>query len=76
MNTIYKILSFIFTIPLLLFFSIFTLSNSNLTFISFWPLDTQIFVPIWALSVGFFFIGLLLGCALMFTYNLNKQFKK
>ena len=75
MNIINKILSITLTIPTLLFFSLFTLSNSNLTFISLWPFDFKIVVPIWALSIGFFFIGLFLGCALMFFYNLNNYFK-
>ena len=75
MNIIYKILTFILTIPTLLFLSIFTLSNSNLTFISLWPFDFKIILPIWALSIGFFFIGLFLGCALMLVSNLNNYFK-
>ena len=75
MNIINKILAITLTIPTLLFFSIFTLSNSNLTFISLWPFDFKIVVPIWVLSIGFFFIGLFLGCALMFFYNLNNYFK-
>ena len=75
MNIINKILAFTLTIPTLLFFSIFTLSNSNLTFISLWPFDFKIFLPIWALCIGFFFIGLFLGCALMFVYKLNNYFK-
>ncbi len=75
MNIINKILAFSLTIPTLLFFSIFTLSNSNLTFISLWPFELKIFLPIWALSIGFFFIGLFLGCALMFVYKINNNFK-
>ena len=54
MNIINKILAFTLTIPTLLFFSIFTLSNSNLTFISLWPFDFKIFLPIWAFVLGFF----------------------
>ena len=75
MNIINKILAFTLTIPTLLFFSIFTLSNSNLTFISLWPFDFKIILPIWVLSIGFFFIGLFLGCALMLVSNLNNYFK-
>ena len=75
MNIINKILTFALTIPTLIFFSIFTLSNSNLTFISLWPFDFKILLPTWALCLGFFFIGLFLGCALMFFYNLNNYFK-
>ena len=75
MKIIYKILTFILTIPTLLFLSIFTLSNSNLTFISLWPFDFKIILPIWVLSIGFFFIGLFLGCALMLVSNLNNYFK-
>ena len=75
MNILNKILAFVLTIPTLLFFSIFTLSNSNLTFISLWPFDFKIFLPIWVLSIGFFFIGLFLGCALIFVYKLNNYFK-
>ena len=75
MNIINKIIAFTLTIPTLLFFSVFTLSNSNLTFISLWPFDFKIFLPIWALCIGFFFIGLFLGCALMFVSNLNNYFK-
>ena len=75
MNIINKILAFTLTIPTLLFFSVFTLSNSNLTFISLWPFDFKIFLPIWALCLGFFFIGLFLGCALIFVYKLNNYFK-
>ena len=75
MNIINKILAFTLTIPTLLFFSVFTLSNSNLTFISLWPFDFKIFLPIWALCIGFFFIGLFLGCALIFVYKLNSYFK-
>ena len=58
MKFIYKVLSFLLTIPLILIFTIFTLSNSNITFISFWPLESKIFIPVWALSLSFFFIGL------------------
>ena len=75
MNIINKILAFTLTIPTLLFFSVFTLSNSNLTFISLWPFDFKIFLPIWALCIGFFLIGLFLGCTLIFVYNLNNYFK-
>ena len=75
MNIINKILTFTLTIPTVLFFSVFTLSNSNLTFISLWPFDFKIFLPIWALCIGFFFIGLFLGCALIFVYKLNNYFK-
>ena len=75
MNIINKILTFALTIPTLLFFSIFTLSNSNLTFITLWPFDFKIILPIWVLSIGFFFIGLFLGSALMFISNLNNYFK-
>ena len=75
MNIINKILTLTLSIPTLLFFSIFTLSNSNLTFISLWPFDFKIILPIWVLSIGFFFIGLFLGCALIFVYKLNNYFK-
>ena len=75
MNIINKILTFALTIPTLLFFSIFTLSNSNLTFITLWPFDFKIILPIWVLSIGFFFMGLFLGCSLMFASNLNNYFK-
>ena len=75
MNIINKIVAFTLTIPTLLFFSVFTLSNSNITFISLWPFDFKIILPIWVLSIGFFFIGLFLGCALMLVSNLNNYFK-
>ena len=75
MNIIYKIVAFTLTMPTLLFFSIFTLSNSNLTFISLWPFDFKIFLPTWALCIGFFFIGLFLGFTLIFVYKLNNYFK-
>ena len=65
MKTIYKVLSFLLTIPLILILSVFTISNSNITFISFWPLESKFFIPVWALALSFFFIGLFLGCLLM-----------
>ena len=75
MRTIYKVLSFLLTIPLVLTLSIFTISNSNITFISFWPLESKIYVPVWALALSFFLIGLFLGCLLMMLnkiINYNK----
>ena len=75
MNIINKILALALTMPTLIFFSVFTLSNSNVTFISLWPFDFKIFLPIWALCIGFFFIGLFLGCTLFFVYKLNNFFK-
>ena len=69
MKTIYKVLSFLLTIPLIITLSIFTISNSNITFISFWPLDSQFYIPVWALALSFFLLGLFLGCLLM---TLNK----
>ena len=65
MKTIYKVLSFLLTIPLIITITIFTISNSNLTFISFWPLENKFYIPVWALALSFFFIGLFLGCLLM-----------
>ena len=65
MKTIYKVLSFLLTIPLIITLSIFTISNSNITFISFWPLESKLYIPVWALALTFFFIGLFLGCFLM-----------
>jgi hypothetical protein len=65
MRTIYKVLSFLLTIPLILTLSIFTISNSNVTFISFWPLESKFYIPVWALALSFFFIGLFSGCLLM-----------
>ena len=75
MKIIKKILTFTLTLPTLIFFSVFTLSNLNSTFITLWPFEGKISLPIWALSIGFFFIGLFLGCALIFFYNLNNYFK-
>ena len=75
MRTIYKVLSFLLTIPIVLTLSIFTISNSNITFISFWPLESTIYIPVWALALSFFFIGLFLGCLLMMLskiINYNK----
>lgn len=75
MRTIYKVLSFLLTIPIVLTLSIFTISNSNITFISFWPLESKIYIPVWALALSFFFIGLFLGCLLMMLnkiINYNK----
>ena len=75
MRTIYKVLSFLLTIPIVLTLSVFTISNSNVTFISFWPLESKIYIPVWALALSFFFIGLFLGCLLMMLnkiINYNK----
>ena len=69
MKTVYKVLSFLITIPVIITLSIFTISNSNVTFISFWPLDYILYIPIWALALSFFLLGLFLGCLLM---TLNK----
>ena len=74
MRTLYKALSFLLTIPLIITLSIFTISNSNITFISFWPLDIKFYLPVWALALSFFFIGLFFGCLLMIlnkTINYN-----
>ena len=75
MRIIYKVLSFLLTIPIVLTLSIFTISNSNITFISFWPFESKIYIPVWALALSFFFIGLFLGCLLMMLnkiINYNK----
>ena len=75
MRIIYKVLSFLLTIPIVLTLSIFTISNSNITFISFWPLESKIYIPVWALALSFFLIGLFLGCLLMMLnkiINYNK----
>ena len=75
MRIIYKVLSFLLAIPIVLTLCIFTISNSNITFISFWPLESKIYIPVWALALSFFFTGLFLGCLLMILnkiINYNK----
>ena len=75
MRTIYKVLSFLLTIPIVLTLSIFTISNSNITFISFWPLDIKFYIPVWALALSFFFGGLFLGCLLMILNKIINYLK-
>ena len=75
MKTIYKVLSFLLTIPLIITLSIFTLSNSNITFISFWPLEGKFYIPVWVLALSFFFIGLFLGCLLMILNKIINYLK-
>ena len=76
MKNFTKVFSFILTLPLIIFFSIFTISNSNITYLSFWPLEQKLIMPIWALSITFFFLGLLFGCAIMkLTYIKKRLFK-
>ena len=65
MRVFYKIISFFLTIPVIIFFSIFTISNSNVTIISFWPFENVIIIPVWALVLIFFMSGLLIGCILI-----------
>ena len=65
MRIFYKIISFFLTIPVIIFFSIFTISNSNVTIISFWPFENVIIIPVWALALIFFTSGLLIGCILI-----------
>ena len=65
MRNLTKVFSFILTLPLIIFFSIFTISNLNVTYLSFWPFEHKLIMPIWALSISFFFLGLLIGCAIM-----------
>jgi len=65
MRIFYKIISFFLTIPVIIFFSIFTISNSNVTIISFWPFENVIIIPVWALVLIFFMSGLLIGCILI-----------
>ena len=65
MKSIYKVLSFLLTIPLIITLSIFTISNSNVTIISFWPFENVIIIPVWALALIFFMSGLLIGCILI-----------
>ena len=55
MKNFTKVFSFILTLPLIIFFSIFTISNLNITYLSFWPLEQKLIMPIWALSITFFF---------------------
>ena len=62
MRIFYKIISFFLTIPVIIFFSIFTISNSNITIISLWPFEHKIIIPVWALALIFFMSGLLIGC--------------
>ena len=76
MKNVTKVFSFILTLPLIIFFSIFTISNSNITYLSFWPFEQKLIMPIWALSITFFFLGLLFGCAIMkLTYIKKRLFK-
>ena len=75
MKTIYKVLSFLLTIPFIITLSIFTVSNSNITFISFWPLDSKLYIPVWAVALTFFFIGLFLGCLLMILNKIINYLK-
>ena len=75
MKSIYKVLSFLLTIPLILILSVFTISNSNITFISFWPLESKLYIPVWALALSFFFIGFFLGCLLMILNKIINYFK-
>ena len=65
MRIFYKIISFFLAIPVIVFISIFTISNSNVTIISFWPFENVIIVPVWALALVFFMSGLLIGCILI-----------
>ena len=76
MKSIYKVFSFFLTIPIIIFFSIFTISNSDLAFISFWPLENKILLPIWALSLFFFFGGLFFGCILIIFKNIINYLNK
>ena len=75
MKSIYKVLSFLLTIPLMIALSIFTISNSNTTFLSFWPLESRCYIPVWVLALGFIFIGLFLGCLLMILNNIINYLK-
>ena len=75
MKSIYKVLSFLLTIPFIIILSLFTISNSNITFISFWPLDSKFYIPVWALALSFFLLGLFLGCLLMILNKIIKYFK-
>ena len=65
MRIFYKIISFFLAIPVIVFISIFTISNSNVTIISFWPFENVIIIPVWALVLIFFMSGLLIGCILI-----------
>ena len=75
MKSIYKVLSFLLTIPLVITLSIFTISNSNITFISFWPLESKFYIPVWALALSFFLLGLFLGCLLMILNKIINYLK-
>ena len=75
MRIFYKIISFFLTIPVIIFFSIFTISNSNVTIISFWPFKDVIIIPVWALALAFFMSGLLVGCILI-LFNKYLKFLK
>ena len=75
MRIFYKIISFFLTIPLIVFISIFTISNSNVTIISFWPFEKIILIPVWALALIFFISGLLIGCILT-LFNKYLKFLK
>ena len=65
MRILYKIISYILTIPIIIFFSIFTISNSNVTILSFWPFEHKLIIPVWTLALVFFMSGLLIGCILI-----------
>ncbi len=75
MRIFYKIISFFLTIPVIIFFSIFTISNSNVTIISFWPFENVIIIPVWALALIFFTSGLLIGCILILLKKFLKFLK-
>ena len=72
MRIFYKIISFFLTIPIIIFLSIFIISNSNVTIISFWPFENVIIIPVWALALTFFMSGLLIGCILILLKRLKK----
>ena len=70
-----RIISWIITIPFLLALLGFAFDNRTDVTVSFWPFDLQITSPLFVVSLGILFLGLMVGGILGWISSLRYKFQ-
>lgn len=71
-----KILSWLFTLPFVLFCVFFAVNNRQIVTVDLWPFDALISTPLYLISLGGLFIGFLLGATFFWFASLRHSWDK
>ena len=73
MKKIKNTLVAIFSIPILIIFSIFTFSNTDIININLWPLNFIFLIPVWLAIISSLFLGIIIGSSIMLISSFKSK---